>query len=86
MKLYHCEKCNYKCNLKQSAQKHLKSKKHINGYKMDEVNFRCEVCIKEFKYKSHLRTHKKSMKHKRNMEYQRGKIDFSLFCEIIIIK
>lgn len=81
--LYICKKCSFKSDRKCSAIAHLKSEKHNVGYEIDVVRARCKVCCKDFKYPSLLRNHKKTNKHKKNVEL--SKIDLTKIYNIIII-
>lgn len=83
MKLYYCKKCNYSCSRKQAAVKHLNSIKHKVGYNNRNLRVKCDFCRCGFPYKSQLEIHKKSDKHKKNVEL--SKIDLSKIYNIIII-
>jgi len=58
-----CEKCNYSTKLKQSYDRHLLSKKHIEDKMtvIEETNIHvCSFCNKRYKYRSGLCNHKRT--------------------------
>jgi len=58
MKIYNCDICNFESNNKTNYINHLHTKTHINNITPKD-QFCCNTCLKIFKYKSSLCTHKK---------------------------
>ena len=64
MKNYICEPCNFTSNNKTNYENHIHTKTHINKI-TPEDSFCCDICLKIFKYKNNLYTHKKKCYNKK---------------------
>jgi len=66
MKNYICESCNFTSNNKTNYENHIHTKTHINNITPKD-SFCCDICLKIFKYKNNLYTHKKKCYNKKNI-------------------
>jgi|LakMenEpi02Apr12_1017379.scaffolds.fasta_scaffold00559_1 hypothetical protein len=92
MKNYNCDICNFITNNKTNYDNHLHTKIHIENI-TPEGQFCCNICLKIFKHKSNLCTHKKSCYNKKinnnqyenDSKYNNKKID-NILIENLLLK
>jgi len=92
MKNYICDSCNFTTNNKTNYDNHLHTKTHIENI-TPEGQFCCNICLKIFKHKSNLCTHKKLCYDKKinnnyyenDSKYKNNKVD-NILIENLLLK
>jgi hypothetical protein len=65
---YHCDVCNLSVRDNASLTRHFGTPRHIAAATgQDQIDRRCELCNRDFKYPSDLKAHKNSPMHQRNL-------------------